>query len=102
MLGQVPGNERLTESGDLGLTGKPKRIFYVVVGPEAATAGVLALHNGTSTSDDKYVGDLVATAGTANLFDLGHNGYRFPAGCYVSCSATSGVSYANIAYQEEQ
>lgn len=102
MWGQIPGNSVITTSGVLGNSGKPKRVFFVSIVPEAATAGVLALYNGTGTGDDKFVGDLVAPAGTGALFDLGDKGIRFDKGCYVSCGATSGVSYAVIVYQEEQ
>ena len=102
MLGQVPGNSRFTAGGELGRSGKPKRVFFISVASQASTAGTLALYNGTSASGDKYVGDIGATAGSGGLYDLGGHGIRFENGCYVACSANSGVSYALIVYQEEQ
>jgi len=101
MLGQVPGNQRFTASGDLGRSGKPKRVFFVSMASEISTAGVITLRNGTAVGSTAYA-NLEGNAGSGNLFDIGHNGIRFEAGCYVHCSATSGVTYAVIVYQEEQ
>ena len=99
--GQVPGNQRFTASDDLGTAGKPKRVFLISMESEASTAGVLYLRDGTASGDTAFV-TCQGNAGSGNIFDLGHNGIRFPKGCYVQCGATSGVTYAVIVYQEEQ
>ena len=101
MYGQVPGNQRFTSSGNLGRTGKPKRVFLVSMASEISTAGVITLRNGTAVGSTAYA-NLEGNAGSGNIIDLGDKGIRFEDGCYVHCSATSGVTYAVIVYQEEQ
>jgi len=100
MLGQIPGNQRFVASGDLGRSGKPKRVFLIATKSIAATASVLSLHNGTSASAEEFIG-FEGDMGSRNVYELGR-GIRFPNGCYVACGAGSGTTYAVIVYQEEQ
>lgn len=98
---QVPGNEYFEASGDLGVKGQPKRVFFASILSEASTGAVLTLRDGTATGDSAFV-TLNGSAGSGSLHDLSHTGIRFPRGCYVHAGAESGLTNAVIVFQEEQ
>ena len=63
---QVPGNEYFEASGDLGNSGKPKRVYFVSMLSEANTGAVLTLRNGTATGDSAFV-TLNGVAGSGSV-----------------------------------
>jgi len=93
------GSQRFTSGGVLGTSGQAKYITVVSMACEASTGGVITLHNSTSASSTANIyATFYGIAGSSNVYDFSE--LYFPSGCYVHCSANSGVQYAVIEYRE--
>jgi hypothetical protein len=93
------GTQRFTIGGELGTSGRAKYVYNVSTGSSAGTGGVVTLHNGTSAGSTANIYAIIeCNMGSGNITSL--DSMYFPNGCYVHCSANSGVQFAVIQYQE--
>ena len=87
---------RLTADGAVGVSGKPMRVYWVML-VSGATASTTSLKNGTSTSGTAYA-QVDGKANEGVLINFA-GGMRFPSGCYMDTDAN--ISYATIGCTRE-
>ena len=96
-----PGTKTMTAPGALGTSdtsGKcfPVRVFFATLNA-AGTAGVLQLHNGTTTAST-MVGRIYALANSSDIWECGY-GMLFTSGCYIHM--TTGSMQVAVQYWQE-
>lgn len=74
-----PGSEKFTADGVVGISGKPVRLFSIIV-HSGATAGEINLYNGTGTGDPLFQ-EIVGDSNTSKIVNY-TGGLFFPNGLY--------------------
>ena len=97
-----PGTRTMTGPGALGTSDSsgrvfPVRVYYVSLYASGGTAGILSLHNGTSTASTTLA-YLTALALSSDTWDNGY-GLLCTSGCYVHM--TTGTMHVAIQYDTE-
>lgn len=84
----------------VGTAGKPTRVFmaHMISG---ATAGIIKLHNGTTTSNTIYVQETATVVSSGNTFEYGKEGILFPAGCFYEEVVDGNVTSTLITFEQE-
>ena len=93
----LPGTIRLTSDGVVGTSGKPIRVFNVVLHSATGGGSTTKFCNGTTGAADQWF----AIEGIADQ-DVIVNfaaGIRFPNGCFMDTDGN--VEYCTITYTEE-
>ena len=95
----LPGIAIITTntSATLGISGKPKRIFFAHA-VSIPTGTTLTFRNGTGVSGTAYF-QLDGAAGQGITLNFA-GGMYFPAGCYISTDIN--LSWVTVSYTEEQ
>lgn len=93
----APGSTRITSDSAIGRSGKPYRLFSVIL-KSGGSASTLALKNGTSTSGTEY--DSVIGEASAVIRTSYAGGLLFPDGLYADVDAN--ISYAVLIGTNEQ
>lgn len=93
----MPGIQRVTADGVVGISGQPIRVYslHVVAGGGGAT--VVTLYNGTSSGGTAQI-QLNAATSVAQSLDFSQ-GIQFPAGCFADVDTNT--SYLLISYIQE-
>lgn len=85
----------------VGNSGKPIRVYHAHV-ISGGTAGIIKLHNGTTTSDTLVVQETCPTTSTGNDFNYGDNGILFPNGCFYEEVVDADVTSTLITFEQEK
>ncbi len=84
----------------IGTLGRPIRVYTVHI-ISGGTAGIIKLHNGTSTSDTLVVQETCAVVSTGNTINYGDYGILFPAGCFYEEVVDGNVTSTLVTFEEE-
>jgi hypothetical protein len=87
----VTDTKRLTADGVVGQSGKPTRVYWILL-VSGSTGSTTSLKNGTSGTGTAYV-QVDGKANEGVLLNFA-GGVRFPDGCYMDTDAN--ISYATI------
>lgn len=89
MAGQIKGSpQTITADGVIGVEDKPL-IVYAVSVDSAATAAVVAFHNGDAATDTMMFQATGTVSKTVLIADIPAGGLYFPAGCFVDIDANT-------------
>lgn len=80
----MPGSQRITADGVVGVAGKPTRLYCVILN-SGGTVSVLSLLNGQDASGPQYA-SLTGTVSTGAVFNFA-GGLRFPLGIFADVDA---------------
>lgn len=94
----MPGSQRITAAGVVGVSGKPTRIFGYTLISLVGGPGTVTLYDGTSTSGTR-ISLQVGNAGAQTQVSFGSTGVFFPSGCYADLD--SDVSQVTFDYTTE-
>ena len=84
----------------IGPSGAKVRVFFAHM-ISGATAGIIKLYNGTSTSGTIYIQETAPTVSTGNDFNYGEYGVLFPNGCFYEEVVDANVTSTLISYEVE-
>lgn len=85
----------------VGVSGRPTRVFAAHI-LSGATAGIIKLYNGTSTSGTIFVQETCGTVSTGNDFNYGDYGVLFPNGCFYEEVEDADVTSTLISFEQEK
>ena len=92
----LPGTIQYTSDGVVGTSGKPIRIFSVVVHSAGAGASTPVFCNGTDNTTAWFRVDGIADQDVIVNFA---GGIRFPNGCYIDTDGN--LEYATVTFTQE-
>jgi hypothetical protein len=91
----MTGSVRLTADGVVGPSGKPIRVFNVVMLSAAGGAGELVLRSGTADTGTAYVTEAGTAASKTKTYSF-EGGLVFPSGCFFDKDANTDAIVANF------
>ena len=94
---QNAGSQFITADSAVGTSGKPTRVFAINF-VSGATAGIVIIRNGTSTSGTAYVTEN-GVISSGKTVEYGTPGVLFPAGCYADVDVN--VTALLVTYSQE-
>ena len=94
----MPGSQKLTAAGVVGVSGKPTRIYGYILISLVSGPGIVTLYNGTDTTGTK-ISKQVGTADSQTEVNFGPEGTFFPGGCYADIDGD--VAHVNFDYCTE-
>lgn len=101
MQGRVGAVLATTAAGQaIGPSGAKVRVYTVHLN-SGATAGIIKLYNGTSTSGTLFYQQTAATVSTGTTVDLGEYGMLFPNGCFYEEVVDANVVGTLISFEVE-
>lgn len=84
----------------IGPSGAKIRVYGIHL-ISGATAGIIKLYNGTSTSGTIYIQETADVVSTGNTINYGESGVLFPNGCFYEEVIDANVTSTLISYEVE-
>lgn len=88
------GSIRLAADGVVGVSGKPVRVYSVVMLSGSGGAGELVLRNGAAATADIYVKEDGTAASHTKTYNF-CGGLTFPAGCFFDIDSNTDAVVIN-------